>query len=45
MKADKELVAAGLVCVILAPDIKMAISPMQGKEILNVIHDDPKNIM
>lgn len=41
MKADKELVASGLACLNLTPDIKKAISPMQPNEILKVINDDP----
>lgn len=41
MKADKELLASGLACLTLTPDIKKAISPMQPNEILKVINDDP----
>lgn len=41
MKADKELIASGLACLNLTPDIKRAISPMQANEILKVTNDDP----
>jgi tRNA 2-thiouridine synthesizing protein A len=41
MKADKELVASGLACLNLTPDIKKAISPMQPNHILKVMNDDP----
>jgi TusA-related sulfurtransferase len=41
MKSDKELVASGLACTNLTPDIKKAISSMQGNEILKVFNDDP----
>lgn len=43
MKADKELLASGLACLNLTPDIKKAISPMQPNEILKVINDDPSS--
>jgi len=41
MKSDKELIAAGLACTNLTPDIKKTISSMQGKEVLKVVNDDP----
>ena len=41
MKSDKELVASGLACLTLTPDIKKAISAMQPNEILKVTNDDP----
>ena len=41
MKADKELVASGLACLNLTPDIKKAISPLEPGQILKVINDDP----
>ncbi|HLG40019.1 MAG TPA: sulfurtransferase TusA family protein [Chitinophagaceae bacterium] len=41
MKSDKELIASGLACVNLTPDIKKTISSMQGNEILKVTNDDP----
>ncbi len=41
MIADKELKASGMACVNLTPNIKQAISSMQGNEILMVYNDDP----
>lgn len=41
MNADKELMASGLACVSLTPNIKKAISSMQGNEVLKVFNDDP----
>jgi tRNA 2-thiouridine synthesizing protein A len=41
MNADKELVASGMACVNLTPNIKQAISSMQGSEVLKVLNDDP----
>lgn len=41
MIADKELKASGLACVNLTPNIKQAISSMNGSEILMVYNDDP----
>ena len=41
MNADKELIASGLACVNLTPNIKQAISSMQGSEVLKVFNDDP----
>jgi tRNA 2-thiouridine synthesizing protein A len=41
MNADKELEALGMACVNLTPNIKQAISSMQGSEVLKVFNDDP----
>jgi tRNA 2-thiouridine synthesizing protein A len=41
MNADKELEASGMACVNLTPNIKQAISSMQGTEVLLVYNDDP----
>jgi TusA-related sulfurtransferase len=41
MNTDKELIASGLACVNLTPNIKQAISSMQGSEVLKVFNDDP----
>ncbi len=41
MIADKELKASGMACVNLTPNIKQAISSMQGNEVLMVYNDDP----
>ena len=41
MNADKELMASGLACVSLTPNIKEAMSSMQGNEVLKVFNDDP----
>ena len=41
MNADKELIASGMACVNLTPNIKQAISSMQGSEVLKVYNDDP----
>lgn len=41
MNADKELLASGMACVNLTPNIKQAISSMQGSEVLKVYNDDP----
>lgn len=41
MIADKELKASGMACVNLTPNIKQAISSMQGSEVLMVYNDDP----
>lgn len=41
MNADKELIASGMACVNLTPNIKQAISSMQGSEVLKVFNDDP----
>jgi len=41
MNADKELKASGMACVSLTPNIKQAISSMQGNEVLMVYNDDP----
>ena len=41
MNADKELIASGMACVNLTPNIKQAISSMQGSEVLQVFNDDP----
>ncbi len=40
MNADKELEALGMACVNLTPNIKQAISSMQGSEVLKVFNDD-----
>lgn len=40
MNADKELEALGMACVNLTPNIKQAISSMQGSEVLRVFNDD-----
>ena len=45
MKADKELVANGMACLTLTPDIKKEISSMQPDEILKVMNDDPASRM
>ena len=41
MNTDKELIASGMACVSLTPNIKQAISSMQGSEVLKVFNDDP----
>jgi len=41
MNADKELIASGMACVNLTPNIKQAISSLQGSEVLKVFSDDP----
>jgi tRNA 2-thiouridine synthesizing protein A len=41
MNADKELIASGMACVNLTPNIKQAISSMQSSEVLKVFNDDP----
>ena len=41
MNADKELAATGMACVTLTPSIKLAISSLQGSEVLKVFNDDP----
>jgi tRNA 2-thiouridine synthesizing protein A len=41
MNAEKELIASGMACVNLTPNIKKAISSMQGSEVLKVFSDDP----
>ena len=41
MNADKEMIASGMACVNLTPNIKQAISSMQGSEVLQVFNDDP----
>ena len=41
MNSDKELIASGMACVNLTPNIKQAISSMQGSEVLKVYNDDP----
>lgn len=41
MNADKELTASGMACVTLTPNIKLAISSMEGSEVLKVFSDDP----
>ena len=41
MNADKELIASGMACVNLTPNIKQVISSMDGGEVLQVFNDDP----
>jgi len=41
MNTDKELIAAGMACINLTPNIKQTISSMQGSEVLKVFNDDP----
>ena len=41
MNTDKELIASGMACINLTPNIKQAISSMQGSEVLKVFNDDP----
>ena len=43
MKADKELLASGLACLNLTPDIRKAMSSMEANEILKVTNDDPSS--
>ena len=41
MHTDKELEASGMACIHLTPNIKQAISSMEGAEVLRVYNDDP----
>lgn len=40
MKVDKNLIATGLACITLTPEIKKAMTGMQSGEVLEVFSDD-----